>query len=128
MNLQKAAKHHRNIIVSFLGIFAFVFFVGNGIEYDEYGNATDINLGFALAGFSIFLFQVVSFVLLAKELDKNRFLWGITSFLSPYLFFIPFLVLILSANKTFKANGWKVRFLGGAACGNNLPNKSSEPM
>ncbi|MDD3603646.1 MAG: hypothetical protein PHD86_00470 [Kiritimatiellae bacterium] len=115
MNLKNASTHHRNIVMSFAALFAFAYFAGirAGKEY---------NPAVIAVVFSFFLFQIVSFCLLARELDKNRILWTIAAILSPYLLFIPFLVLIISANKVFKANGWKVKYYGGAVYINTLSN------
>jgi hypothetical protein len=107
MNLQNASKHHRNIVSSLAGLFCFAYIAG--IEPGKTNNSIVV----AIVIF-VFIFQIISFFLLAKALDKNKILWTVSSILGPYLIFVPYLFLIFSANKVFKTNGWKVKFYGGA--------------
>jgi hypothetical protein len=107
MNLSNASKHHRNIVISFAVFFIFAFFFRKALK--------EASLTMMVAGQGFFLFQIISFFLLAKALDKNKILWIVSAVLSPYLIFIPAVLLLVSANKSFKANGWKVSFFGGAS-------------
>lgn len=110
MNLEKASIHHRNLVLSFATCFVFAQAIGakSGKDYGE------LTLLLSIIVISLFLWHSISAFFLGKNLEKNKFLWAVTGFMSPFLIFIPSAFLIVSANKAFKANNWKVKFYGGA--------------
>jgi hypothetical protein len=103
MNLEGASKFHRYIIVSVPVYFAAAFFLAN----------VPI-LRFTLAGVA-WLANVYFGYKLASALGKSAALWGVLGFFGPLLIWIPHLLLLNSANKKFKENGMKIRFLGGTS-------------
>ncbi len=111
MNLAEASKYHQNMVTSFASIFAILNVFG-GLS-DETQKSV-IGWLFFVVLCILCVWHGVSIFKLGKSLGKNKVIWVVTSFVTPFFFFIPSALLMISANKTFKANGWKVRFYGGA--------------
>ncbi len=107
MNLESASAQHRNVVISFAILLCFA--MATGI-----GSGNEPGLLVVAVAWGLFIYHGVSVFLLSKCLDKNKFAWVVAAIITPMLFFIPSAVLIVSSNKIFKANGWKVRFYGGA--------------
>ena len=107
MNLEKASKNHLAIVSSFACLLVFAKLAGIAPNKENSAIVT-------IVAFAFFIWHGISIFFLAKNLDKNKFFWAALAIFSPTLLFIPSVVAIVSANKIFKKNGWKVKFYGGA--------------
>lgn len=102
MNLEKASNCHGFIIICILVYFLALFFL----------RGYPVMLG--LVAVATWIVNIILGYKLADALDKDKFLWLALGIFGPVLIWIPHLLLINSANKTFKKNGMKVGFFGGA--------------
>lgn len=107
MNLEKASVQHRNVVISFVSLLSFAM-------ANDMGSKTDFSPIVVASAWGLIIYHSISVFLLAKYLEKSKILWCIAAILSPILLFIPTFVLSISSNRVFKANGWKVKFYGGA--------------
>lgn len=107
MNLEKASKNHRDIVISFACLLIFAKIAGISPGKENSAIVTGI-------AFAFFIWHGVSIFLLGKNLNKNKIIWAVIGIVTPVLAFIPSAVAIISSNKVFKANTWKVKFYGGA--------------
>lgn len=106
MNLELASYHHRNIVHSFSCIFVFSQLAGLSPGKENSAIVTAI-------AFALFAWHAIHIFMLGKHLEKNKVIWAFAGITSPCLFISTALVMV-SANKIFKTNSWKVGFFGGA--------------
>ncbi|MEN1727143.1 MAG: hypothetical protein AAGJ52_01770 [Pseudomonadota bacterium] len=102
MNLEKASRYHRLLILSVLiYIVAVVLFMST---------PEVVYLVLAI----LWLANLYFTPQLALALKKSALIWFALALIGPFIIWIPQLLLLNSANKIFRAEGLKIGFLGGA--------------
>ena len=105
MNIKEMSKYHHYIIISVLVYFIATLFLAN---------IPTMRLGLALAAW---INNIYFGYKLAVALGKSAGLWIFFGIIGPFTMWIGHLLLLNSANKSFRANGMKIGFLGGATKG-----------
>ena len=102
MDIGSASKYHRYLIATVLGALLAALFLR---QYAE------LQVTVLLC---LWVLNVFCCYKLASAIGRPGLLWAVLGLVGFFLLWIPQLLLINAANKVFKAQGFKIGFLGGA--------------